>query len=230
MRNLAIIPARSGSKGLRDKNIKLLCGKPLMAYAIEAAKSSNCFDTVMVSTDSEKYADLARQYGAEVPFLRSAAMSSDTASTWDAMEEVIDKYEEQGQHFDSFTVLQATSPLRTATDIRQAFQIFEQKKASAVVSVCEMEHSPLLSNTLPEDGSLDGFIDRNNNTRRQDMKPYYRLNGAIYIVDVKGFRKDRFLYRRGAYAYVMDAKHSVDIDTAEDFEYAEWLMRAKARN
>lgn len=117
MKNIAVITARSGSKALVDKNIKLLAGKPLLAYTIEAAKESGCFDTIMVSTDSEKYAVIARDYGAQVPFLRSEATSSDTAGSWDVVREVICQYKELGEVFDSVCLLQPTSPLRTAEDI-----------------------------------------------------------------------------------------------------------------
>ena len=166
MRSIAIIPARSGSKGLPDKNIKPLNGKPLLAYSIEAALASGMFDTVHVSTDSERYAGIARQYGADEPFLRSAETSSDTASSEDAIREVLRRYEEMGQRFDAFMLLQPTSPLRTADDIRAAFGVMEEKLAESVVSVCEMEHSPLWCNTLPPDGSMRAFIRADGNKRR----------------------------------------------------------------
>ena len=113
MKNLAIIPARSGSKGLKDKNIKNLAGKPLLAYAINAAIDSGLYDTVHVSTDSEIYADIAEKNGADVPFLRNAETATDTSSTWDAVKYVLQEYEKQGKTFDVITVLQPTSPLRT---------------------------------------------------------------------------------------------------------------------
>ena len=131
MRSIAIIPARSGSKGLPDKNIKPLNGKPLLAYSIEAALASGMFDTVHVSTDSERYAGIARQYGADEPFLRSAETSSDTASSEDAIREVLRRYEEMGQRFDAFMLLQPTSPLRTADDIRAAFGVMEESRRKA---------------------------------------------------------------------------------------------------
>ena len=102
MKNIAIIPARSGSKGVKDKNIRDLCGKPLIAYTIEAAIKSGEFDEIMVSTDSEKYAQIAEQYGANIPFLRSEETSSDTASSWDMVEEVLNGYRDRGQEFDTF--------------------------------------------------------------------------------------------------------------------------------
>ena len=112
MKNIAIIPARSGSKGVIDKNIRDLHGKPLMAYTIEAALGSGVFDEVMVSTDSEKYAQIAREWGAAVPFLRSERTSTDSASSWDMVDEVLGEYEKRGRIFDTFCLLQPTSPLR----------------------------------------------------------------------------------------------------------------------
>ena len=135
MRNIAIIIARSGSKGLKNKNIRLLKGKPLMAYTIEAALKSKCFDKVMVSTDSKKYADIAREYGAEVPFLRSKETAKDSTSPWDVVKEVLDQYKLMGEEFDTFALLQPTSPLRDHKDIRNAYKEFDEKKANAVVSM-----------------------------------------------------------------------------------------------
>lgn len=227
MKNIAIITARSGSKGLPDKNIKLLNGIPLFAYSIKAAIESNLFEEVMVSTDSEKYAELARAYGAQVPFLRSIDNSKDEASSWDTVREVLIKYQEVGKFFNSFCLLQPTSPLRTANDIKKAYELFLTKKAKAVVSVCEMEHSPLWSNVLDETGSLDGFLRYTENLPRQQLRQYYRINGAIYIADIKKFLENDSLYTDNCYAYVMDRKKSVDIDTLEDFKYAEWLMKSQ---
>ena len=225
MNNLAIIPARSGSKGLVDKNIKLLNNKPLMAYSIESALKSNKFDEVMVSTDSEQYAKIARKFGAEVPFLRSKKNSNDLSSSWDVVKEVLDQYSKLGKKFDTVCLLQPTSPFRDENDIVNAYEIFDNKASVSVISVCEMEHTPLWSNVLPKDGSLNSFIDRNSSGRRQDYGTYYRLNGAIYIVAVEELYKDTFFYREGSYAYVMPVKKSVDIDSELDFMYADFLMQ-----
>lgn len=224
MKNIAIIPARSGSKGLKDKNIKDLCGKPLMAYSIEAARRSGQFDEVMVSTDSERYAETAREYGAEVPFLRSAATAGDTASSWDMVTEVLQSYERMGREFDTFCLLQPTSPLRVSDDISSAYEIYRARNGSAVVSLCELEHPLSWCGVLGENDSLDGFIRREQGNQRQTQKKYYRLNGAIYIVSIAEFRKDAFLYRENAYAYIMSKDRSVDIDTELDFRLAEFLM------
>ncbi|MGN1176930.1 MAG: cytidylyltransferase domain-containing protein [Roseburia sp.] len=225
MKNIAIIPARSGSKGLKNKNIKLLNGKPLLAYTVEAALQSGLFDCVHVSTDSEQYADIAREFGADVPFLREVELASDTSSTWDALRFVIKKYEELGQKFDTVCLLQPTSPLRDATDIKNAYQIFEKKKAESVISVCETEHSPLLCNTLKESGSMKGFIDMKKVGRRQELSTYYRLNGAIYIQTVDLLMQGGDLYGDKSYAYVMEKEHSVDIDDETDFMFAEVLIK-----
>ena len=126
MRNIAVIPARSGSKGLKDKNIKELCGKPLLAYSVEAALKTGIFDRVHVSTDSTVYQQIAVKYGADVPFLRSSEMSSDIASTWDAMRYVLSEYQNIGEKFDTITVLQPTSPLRKDEDILGAYELFKK--------------------------------------------------------------------------------------------------------
>ncbi len=229
MNNLAIITARSGSKGLKDKNIKELCGKPLMAYSIEAAIASGMFSHVMLSTDSERYAEIGMQHGAEVPFLRSSDNASDRASSWDVVREVLEKYREQGHEFDTVTLLQPTSPLRTAEDIQNAYRLFEEKHATAVVAVCEMEHSPLWCNTLPDTGSLDGFLSNAANRQRQQLgEAYYRINGALYLVDVKHFLAGNNIYDSGSYAYIMPAEKSIDIDHALDFKIAETIMKSLA--
>ncbi len=225
MGNIAIIPARSGSKGLKDKNIKELHGKPLLAYSIEAALQSGIYDCVHVSTDSEQYAKIARKYGAETPFLRGSELSSDIATTWDAVRFVLDEYEKIGKNFEVVTVLQPTSPLRTWDDICNAYEIFESRKADSVVGVCEMEHSPLWSNTLPEDGCLNGFIRTEANEPRQKLSVYYRINGAIYMISAKFLMEHGNLYGERGYAYIMSKEHSIDIDDQMDFAIAEFLMK-----
>lgn len=226
MRNIAIIIARSGSKGLKDKNIRLLNGKPLLAYTIEAALNSKCFDTVMVSTDSKKYAKIAEKYGAEVPFLRSKANSKDKTSPWDVVKEVLEQYKARGEQFDTFALLQPTSPLRDAKDIKNAYKEFKEKKANAIVSMCELECSIHLVNKLPKSLSMKGFIpDKNYNKRRQEIRPYYRFNGAIYISKVNTFYKHMNIYDDKCYAYIMDRDKSYDIDSELDLKIVEAIMK-----
>ena len=224
MKRIAVIPARSGSKGLKDKNIKEMAGKPLMAYTIKAALDSGVFDEVMVSTDSEKYAEIARSYGASVPFLRSIETSGDKASTWDTVREVIGNYVNLGMEFDVVAVLQPTSPLRTAEDIRGGMELFDKNNASAVIGVCELGHSINICNTLGENNTMNGFFDSNVSGRRQDAGMYYRINGALYIQKVSDLMDKKNLYGEGSYAYIMDKRSSVDVDDEMDFKMAEALM------
>lgn len=226
MKNLAVIPARSGSKGLKDKNIKLLNGKPLIGHTINAAAQSGCFDKIVVSTDSASYADIALDCGAEVPFLRSQELAGDKASSWAVVKEVIDYYASKKVDFDSCMLLQPTSPLRTAEDIKNAYALMKERNANAVISVTETEHSPLWSNVLPEDGCLDAFIPEKYNIARQNLPTYYRYNGAIYLVRNTLFDKllDSNSWKK-TFAYIMPKERSVDIDDAFDFLIAEVLLK-----
>lgn len=150
--------------------------------------------------------------------------ASDVASSWDVVKEVLKKYQEMGIVFDTFTLLQPTSPLRKYEDIKKAYELFKEKDAIAVVSVCEMEHSPLWSNTLPENNSLSGFLRADSNKQRQKLETFYRINGAIYMADVKAFLENTNLYREDCYAYKMPAERSIDIDTELDFKIAETII------
>lgn len=229
MGNIAIIPARSGSKGIKDKNIKLLNGLPLIAYTIKAAIDSNIFEEIMVSTDSPEYAQIAKNCGASVPFLRSAINAGDVADSWSVVREVLGHYGEMGQTFDSFCLLQPTSPLRTAQDIQEAYWLYQEKDAVAVVSVCECEHSPNWCNVLNKDLSMENFVDSKYRLPRQKLEKYYRINGAIYIMDTKTFKENPCIYVKGSYAYIMAHEHSVDIDTMIDFKFAGLLLAENAR-
>lgn len=232
MKNIAVIPARSGSKGLPDKNIRPVNGKPLLAYTIEAALESGCFDTVHVSTDSERYAEIARQYGADVPFLRSAALATDTASTWDAVREVLARYDELGKRFDTMMLMQPTTPLRTGEDVKEAYALLQKKQAKSVIAVCEVDHSPLWCDTIPDSGSMKGFGRKDLAwVNRQDLRPYYRVNGAIYLFSVNGINipPDDEIYEDNCYALFMDRKKSVDVDSEDDLALVEFLLARRAQ-
>ena len=227
MKNLAIIPARSGSKGLKDKNIKLLNGKPLIAYTIEAAIKSKMFDEVMVSTDSEEYADIAKKYGANVPFMRNSELSNDTASSWDVVRDVFDKYKKDGKEFDTVALLQPTSPLRTGKDIIEGYKVLKDKSANMIVSVCEVEHSPLWMNTPSKNNSMENFINSNIvGLPRQELEKYYRINGAIYIIKTEYLLKTNNIYKDKSFALIIDKKKSIDIDDELDFIIAEILIKS----
>lgn len=225
MKNIAIITARSGSKGLKDKNIRILNGKPLMAYTIEAAIKSGMFDEIMVSTDSKEYASVAIKYGAKVPFLRTKKNSDDNASSWDVVKEVVKKYKDMGKEFNTVCMLQPTSPLRIAEDIVNGYKLFNEKKADTVIAVCETQHSPLWSNTLDENNCMKGFIsDDILNCPRQKLQQYYRINGALYIRKISTLYNEGNMYDCNCYAYVMPRERSVDIDTMLDFRIAQAMM------
>jgi len=226
LRNIAIIPARSGSKGLKDKNIKLLNGKPLIAYTIETAQKSNLFDEIFVSTDSEEYARISRKWGASVPFLRSKELSSDTASSWDVVKDAVLNYKKKGEKFGTVALLQPTSPLRKFYDIINGYEQMMRKNANAIVAVCKVDHSPLWCNTLPEDNSLQNFLNEDKITiPRQSLPAYYRINGALYIVKTEYLMANENIYKEKCYAIVMSKENSVDIDDAIDFKIAEALMQ-----
>lgn len=227
MNNIAIITARSGSKGLKDKNIKLLGGKPLLAYSIRAALESKMFTEVMVSTDSREYSTIAQQYGAKVPFLRSIGNSGDNASSWDVIKEVLERYKEKEVRFDTVCLLQPTSPLRSKTDIIQGYDLLKEKKADAVTAVCEVEHSPLWTMTLDESLSLEEYKKKTENQRnipRQQLPQYYRVNGALYIRKIGYVDNQIDIFDNNEVAYIMDQSRSIDIDTELDFRMAELIM------
>lgn len=227
LKAIAIIPARSGSKGLKDKNIRPLRGKPLLAYSVEAAIQSGIFDTVHVSTDSRQYADFAAAYGADVPFLRDTRNAEDASSTWDAVREALRNYAAMGKRFDICVLLQPTSPMRTAKDIREAYEQFAVSRARSLTGVTAVDHPVQWCFRLDGACSLREFASSPyKNSRRQELEPYYRENGAIYIVGTDDILDPDFdFYSDECIAYVMERSRSIDIDTLEDFILAEILMK-----
>lgn len=226
MKNIAIIPARSGSKGLPNKNIRLLNGVPLMAYTIKAALDSGVFARVMVSTDSEEYACVAKEWGAEVPFLRSAKTATDTSSSWSVVREVLDKYKEKGEIFDTVALLQVTSPLRNGEHISEAYRLMEQKNANAIISICKTPMPIEKCRHLSEDLCMNSFCEKEGEyRRRQNFKPAYHDNGAIYLCQTDAFLRQVSIFDNACYGYEMDRLHSTDVDELEDFTIAEALIR-----
>ena len=225
MKYLAIIPARSGSKGLKDKNILPLGGIPLSAWTINAARESGVFDEIHFSTDSEKYADIARKYGASVPFLREAELATDSANSWDVVKFVIRKYRSMGRDFDAVMVLQPTVPFRSAEDIREAVRMLEEKSAQAIVSVSEPEHSPYWCAELPPDGDMRVYHEKIKYLiGRQRLPKQCILNGAIYLTRIDHLLNSQSIYESGCFAYHMPRERSADIDTREDLELCEFVL------
>lgn len=201
-----------------------------MGHTIRAARDFGRFSCIHLSTDSEDYANIGRQLGADVPFLREAELASDQAGSWDVVRWVVKQFQERGQRFDTVALLQPTSPLRTADDIEGAYGLFLEKEANMVVSVCEMEHSPLWSNTLPEDLSMEQFEDPAlSDIPRQELPVYYRMNGAIYIARTDFLFSGKPVYGERSYAYLMDRENSVDIDDELDFLVAETILNYRQR-
>lgn len=222
MKRIAIIPARSGSKGLKDKNIIDLCGKPLIAYSIEAALKTNLFDQVIVSTDSDIYAKISRQYGADV-LMRGEELSNDNSTTYMVLEDILKN--KILDTYDYFVLLQPTSPMRNAQHIIEAVEKFEQKfkRFDFLVSMKESEHAKVLVNPIDEDESLKFFDINFSNYRRQGYKDY-SPNGAIFIAKPDSYLKQKHFFGARSLSYIMQAKDSVDIDGPIDLLLAKILM------
>lgn len=226
---LAIIPARGGSKGLPGKNIKNLDGKPLISYTIEAACAAECIDRVVVSTDDEKIAEISRRCGAEIPFIREQKLASDDAS---AIDVYIDAISRLGAEYKKkpFMVLLPTVPFRTAKHIDEAYKLFYKENARTLVSVMQAETPASWYLSVNEDGFLSslGYGMKNGNVQnRQNNLIEYVPNGAIYILDYTLLSEKRTYYCESTVPYIMCGQDSVDIDTLEDFEYAEFLLWKK---
>ena len=221
---LAIIPARGGSKRLPRKNILNLCGKPLISWSIEAGLKSKYIDKVVVSSDDTEILNISNELKVQV-IKRPDELASDTSTSFDAVKHAIDNLES----YEYILLLQPTSPLRNENHIDKAIEILEEKNADAVISVCEMNHNPLWSNTLDDSLSMEGFISNNLlNNRSQDLKKYYRLNGAIYLCKTDKLLKEKsFFLKKNIFAYVMNSNNSIDIDRKEDFELASLYLSQK---
>ena len=219
---LAIIPARGGSKRLPRKNVLNLNGKPLIAWSIEAAQKSKYISKTVVTSDDEEILNIAKAYRVDT-IKRPKELASDTATTFEAIEHAIQSSEEI---YEYIMLLQPTSPLRDTKHIDEAIALLNVKDADAIVSVCEMEHSPLWSNTLDDDLSMKDFLKEEVlNKRSQDLQKYYRLNGAIYICKrEKLLEAKSFFLKDKIFAYLMDRRASIDIDEELDYEICQLLM------
>lgn len=222
----ALIPARGGSKRLPGKNIKLLCGKPLIAWTIETAKASTYIDSVIVSTDDIEIKEISEKFGAEVPFIRPDYLSHDTASSFDVIKHAIECLNiDKSKHL--IVLLQPTSPLRTVAELNQALEFFLKKTADGVVSISETEHSPMWSNTLPNDGCMSNFIRPEvQGKRSQDLPKFFRLNGSIYIYETLTLLEQaKIFFDENVYGFETSLDTAVDIDTALDFLVAETIIK-----
>lgn len=229
MRLLAIIPARGGSKGIPRKNIRPLCGRPLIAYSIDAAKKATSVDRVIVSTEDDEIAAIGRALGAEVR-LRPAALAADDTPTLAVLAHVVGELAGEGYRPDAVLTLQPTSPLRTARHIDEAAALFAaDAQADSLVSCIETPHvfHPLSVMRRNESGYLEPYIAQPQPYRRQDKETVFARNGAaIYIT--RTARLADYVFGGRLIPYPMDTESSVDIDTLEDFAVAERLLQARA--
>lgn len=226
---LAIIPARGGSQAVPRKNIRILAGRPLIFYTINAALGSKHHPRVIVSTDDESIAKVAREMGAEVPFIRPSHLAQHDTPMLPVLQHAIERLKKDGYDPDIIAVLQPTSPLRTSKHIDQAISILVSTGADSVVSLCEAEHSPYWMKKIDRAGRVTPFLDTGKEyNRRQDLPKVYRLNGAIFITRPDIIMNEGRLLGDDTRAYIMEPENSIDIDTEFDFRVAEWIMKERS--
>ena len=214
---IAIIPARKGSKGVPSKNSKLIAGKPLIAWTIEAALDSKFIDEILVSTDCLTVKKIAEGYGLQVPGLRPDYLSEDETPSSSV---ILFELENKGK-FDVICMLQPTSPLRTSMDIDASFEIYNRSDENVLVSVVEDKHSPYWSFQLQDEYLKSVFPLSQINKRRQDLPKTYSLNGAIYIAEIDFYKEEKSFLTARTIPYIMPFDRSIDIDDIEDFKIAE---------
>lgn len=220
MGNIAIITARGGSKRIPKKNIRQFCGKPMLAYAIEAAIESTVFDEVMVSTDSDEIAEIARQYGASVPTMRSQENANDFATTADVLVEVLEYYQEQGRTFDFACCLYPTAPFVTPDILRQGMRMLQTYEVSTVMPVVPFSFPPQRGLVCRE-GILQAVSPEYMNCRSQDLETIYHDCGQFYCFDVRLFLKTKKLIDGQVMPIVLSELEVQDIDNESDWKIAE---------
>lgn len=222
---IVVVPARGGSKGLPGKNLRPLAGQPLIVHTLQCALDCEAVDRVIVSTDDDEIIRVSRGVaGVEVPFRRPPHLSTDDAVSLDAYLHVVDCLGiSEGVVPTEICVLLPTSPLRLPTDISAAIQLYRQRDAKAVISVCETKPVEWIQK-IAADGELKSIIPSDRLLNRQDYDPVYLPNGSIYVLDVEVLRRTRDILGARAYGYPMPPQRSIDIDTEIDFITAEALM------
>jgi CMP-N,N'-diacetyllegionaminic acid synthase len=222
---ICLIPARGGSKGILNKNIISLDGKPLISYVIETSIKSGIFDRIIVTTDSKRIAEISKQYGAEVPFMRPKELSTDKSLVEDTMVQALKYLEINDKRYDYVCLIQPTSPLVLPEDIQNSFNILISKKADMVVSVGESPINVRWARSLPEDMSMKVFSNNVCGTNKQCFENVHYLNGAIYMGKWDIFYNKKDYYRQNSYAYVMPYERSIDIDNLLDLKIVDFLVK-----
>ena len=229
--NIAIITARCGSKRIPHKNRKEFCGKPIIVYSIEAAKQAGIFDTVMVSTDDNKIAEIAKNAGAEVPFMRSAETSNDYATTADVLMEVLEKYKERGIRYENVCCIYPTAPFVTGDKLRRAMDMLVKEKKDSVMPVVPFSFPPLRGMVI-NDGKLEYKWQEYALKRSQDLEEIYHDCGQFYVFRVKSFEKEKKLVTDNTTGMIISELEVQDIDNETDWELAEMkyrLLKEKGR-
>jgi CMP-N,N'-diacetyllegionaminic acid synthase len=224
---LGIIPARGGSKAIPRKNLALLADKPLLAWTVEVALESASLDRLVISTDDPEIAEVGKKLGAEIPFLRPTELATDTSASMDVILHAIRWFDDNENYRPDYVLLlQPTSPLRTATDVRESTKLALAKHADSVVSVCETHQHPLWMKGVNEEGTLvDLYPQSAAPTRRQDLSPVFALNGAIYLALRSFLLSEHTFISDRTYAYVMPENRSLDVDTPWDLHVADLILR-----
>ena len=223
---LAIIPARIDSKGIPQKNIKKLAGKPLIAWTIKEAKKSKYIDRLIITTDSEVIARISRKEGAETPFLRPFELALDNSSGTDVIQHTLEWFQKDKSSFDYFIYLQPTSPFRTVKHIDEAIEsIMSSKQSNSLISVSIPSKHPYWMKKINKDGFLESFIETDKSyNNRQELPNVFAVNGAIYICKWNVFLKDHSFYKGNCLPFIMDSHSSIDLDTLDDWSFAEYLL------
>lgn len=220
MSSIAIITARGGSKRIPRKNIKVFCGKPIIAYSIEAALKSELFDEVMVSTDDEEISEIAKKYGAKVPFMRSAETANDFAILKDVLNEVLSEYKKNGKSFDEICCILPTAPLVDSNDIIKSHEILEKNHCISVIPVVKYSYTIFRSLKI-ENGKLAMNWPENYPKRSQDLPDAYHDAGLFYWYDKRYFEEKVAGFGENAHPFILDEEKVQDIDTLDDWKIAE---------
>lgn len=224
MNNLAIITARGGSKRIPRKNIKVFCGKPIIAYSIQAALDSGLFEEVMVSTDSEEIVEIARQYGAQIPFMRSDATSNDHADTIDVLKEVIDEYSKMGRIFDSFCCIYPTAPFVTVKKLKDSYSLLSEPDVNNVVPMVPFSFPP--QRGMVRDGKyIKPAYPEYTNKRSQDLEEILHDCGQFYWCKTEAFLSNPDILANHTVPFIVPETEVQDIDNKSDWELAEIKYR-----